>query len=106
MLEPNKDGFPDLENARQSKHVSVFFFFQSLALAYMLLRILFFFFLFSLPSLCITSLVGGLPGCGRDFSLSAIATTATRSGKCVLDCIFVEVGMFALAHTNISGEVQ
>lgn len=52
---------------------------------------------------CITSSVGGEPGCGRGFILATITTTATRSDKCVLDCIFVEVGMFALAHTNISG---
>lgn len=48
---------------------------------------------FSLPLFCITSSVGGEPGCGRGFS--TITKTTTRRNKCVLDCIFVEVGMFA-----------
>lgn len=59
--------------------------------------------LFFFSLVCITSSVGGELGCGRGSILPAITTTTTRSGKCVLDCIFVEVGMFALAHTNISG---
>lgn len=46
MLEPHKDGLPDLKNVIRSKHVKwvFFFFWQSLTLAYMLLWFLFSFF--------------------------------------------------------------
>lgn len=54
---------------------------------------------------CTTSSVGGKLGCGRGFTLTTTTTTATRSNKCVLDCIFVEVGMFVLAHMNTCGAV-